>query len=89
MRLDKSKQGQEKSKRLLALLLVGLLILVSISGCGGKREEASVHMAVEFVDHAACAHIAKDKGWFEAEGLNITSYDNYITGVGLAAALGK
>lgn len=46
-------------------------------------------MAVEFVDHAACAHIARSQGWFEAEGLNITTFDNYITGMALAAALGR
>jgi len=46
-------------------------------------------MAVEFVDHAASAHIARSQGWFEAEGLNITAFDNYITGMALATALGR
>jgi len=46
-------------------------------------------MAVEFVDHAASAHIARNQGWFEAEGLNITAFDNYITGMALATALGR
>ncbi len=50
----------------------------------GKK---AIGMAVEFVDHAASAHIAKNKGWFKAEGLNITAFDNYITGMALAAAL--
>jgi len=57
-------------------------------GCTTK-EEASVHMAVEFVDHAAGAHIARNQGWFEAEGLNIAAFDNYITGMSLATALGR
>jgi len=75
-------------RKMLALFLAGLLILIPLSGCG-EKEEASVHMAVEFVDHAACAHIAQEQGWFEAEGLNITAFDNYITGMALAAALAR
>ena len=46
-------------------------------------------MAVEFVDHAACAHIAKNKGWFEEEGIKLKFYDSYITGMALAAALSR
>lgn len=46
-------------------------------------------MAVEFVDHAASTHIANHKGWFETEGLRVSSLDNYITGVVLAAALSR
>ncbi|MBW2739726.1 MAG: hypothetical protein JRE64_12960, partial [Deltaproteobacteria bacterium] len=57
--------------------------LLVFAGAGKK----AIGMAVEFVDHAASAHIAKNKGWFKAEGLNITSFDNYITGMALAAAL--
>jgi len=75
-------------KKLLVLLLAGLLILIPVSGCA-QKEEGSIHMAVEFVDHAASAHIAQNQGWFEAEGLNITAFDNYITGMALATALGR
>jgi len=75
-------------KKLLLLLLAGLLGLIPFGGCAPK-EEASVHMAVEFVDHAACAHIARNQGWFEAEGLKVTAFDNYITGMALATALGS
>ena len=57
--------------------------LLVFAGAGKK----AIGMAVEFVDHAASAHIAKNKGWFKAEGLNITAFDNYITGMALAAAL--
>ena len=86
IRLAKRKEGK-RMKKLLVLLLVGLLVLIPVSGCA-PGEEASVHMAVEFVDHAACAHIARSQGWFEAEGLNVTAFDNYITGMALATALG-
>jgi len=75
-------------KKGLFLILAALLIIIPIGGCA-QKEEASIHMAVEFVDHAASAHIARNQGWFEAEGLNITAFDNYITGMALATALGR
>lgn len=53
----------------------------------GKPSAAPIGMAVEFVDHAACAHIAKSKGWFEEEGIKLKFYDSYITGMALASAL--
>jgi NitT/TauT family transport system substrate-binding protein len=46
-------------------------------------------MAVEFMDHAACAYVAKDKGWFELEGLQIALYESYVSGMALAAALAR
>jgi len=75
-------------KKLLILLLAGLLVLTPIVGCG-KKEEAPIGMAVEFMDHAACAYISRDKGWFEDEGLKLTTYESYVTGMALAAALGR
>ncbi|MDP8215202.1 MAG: ABC transporter substrate-binding protein [Candidatus Euphemobacter frigidus] len=58
---------------------------------GDKKESGpvSIGMAVEFVDHAACAHIAKSKGWFEEEGIKLKFYDSYITGMALASALSR
>ncbi len=41
------------------------------------------------MDHAACAYIAQDMGWYEEEGLELTAYDSYVTGMALAAALGR
>jgi NitT/TauT family transport system substrate-binding protein len=55
----------------------------------GKQEETPLGMAVEFTDHAACAYISQDKGWFEEEGLNLTTYESYETGMALAAALAR
>ena len=75
-------------KRLLVLLLAGLLILIALGGCTPK-EEAPIGMAVEFMDHAACAYISQDKGWFEAEGLKLATYESYVTGMALAASLGR
>jgi len=75
-------------KKLLISLLIALLIVIPLGGCG-EKEEAPIGMAVEFMDHAACAYIAKDKGWFEEEGLKLTTYESYITGMALAAALAR
>jgi NitT/TauT family transport system substrate-binding protein len=75
--------------KLYALLAVVVLLLVmTIGGCA-EKEEASIGMAVEFNDHAASAYIAKDKGWFEEEGLKLTAYESYVTGMALAAALAR
>jgi len=53
------------------------------------KDNPPIGMAIEFTDHAACAHIAKNKGWFKEAGLNVTSFDNYLTGMALAAGLAR
>jgi len=68
--------------------LVGLLIFIPTAGCAPK-EETAIGMAVEFNGHAACAYISQDKGWFEEEGLELTAYESYVTGMALAAALAR
>ena len=75
-------------KKLLGLLLAGILVFIPIGGCA-ETEEAPIGMAVEFMDHAACAYISQDKGWFEQEGLRLTAYESYITGMALASALAR
>ncbi len=47
-----------------------------------------IKIALEFTDHAASAYISLDKGWFEDEGLIPSTY-SYVTGMSLAAALGR
>ena len=69
-------------------LILGLSIFISISECTPPKL-APIGMAVEFMDHAACAYISQDKGWFEEEGLNFTSYESYVTGMALASALAR
>ncbi|GAI77097.1 unnamed protein product, partial [marine sediment metagenome] len=54
-----------------------------------SEKETPIGMAVEFMDHAACAYISQDKGWFEEEGLNLASYESYVTGMALASALAR
>jgi NitT/TauT family transport system substrate-binding protein len=75
-------------KRLLIILLAGLLLLATIGGCAPK-EATPIGMAVEFNAHAAAAYISQDKGWFEEEGLKLAPYESYVTGMALAAALAK
>jgi len=75
-------------KRLLIALLAGILALIPVAGCPTPQEEP-IGMAVEFMDHAACAYISQDKGWFEEEGLNLATYESYVTGMALASALAR
>jgi NitT/TauT family transport system substrate-binding protein len=75
-------------RKLVLLLVAGLLFLVPIGGCG-EDGEMPIGMAVEFMDHAACAYIAQDMGWYEEEGLELNAYESYVTGMALAAALGR
>ena len=75
-------------KRLLGLLLAGLLLLTTIGGCA-EQEKAPIGMAVEFNAHSAGAYISQDKGWFGEEGLELAPYESYVTGMALAAALAQ
>ncbi len=74
--------------RILKLVLIGMVLIIGLGGCA-EKEEASIGVAVEFMDHAACAYISQDKGWFEEEGLNLTAYESYASGMALASALAR
>jgi NitT/TauT family transport system substrate-binding protein len=75
-------------KKRLVLFLIALLALVPVLGCPAPKE-APMGMAVEFMDHAACAYVSQDKGWFEEAGLKLNAYESYVTGMALAAALAR
>jgi NitT/TauT family transport system substrate-binding protein len=86
----------EIRKRVAVLLVVAsLLSLLGPSLSSEAREKArhttmkGVGMAVEFMDHAACAYIARDKGWFGEQGLTLSAYESYVTGMALASALAR
>jgi NitT/TauT family transport system substrate-binding protein len=69
---------------------MGLLILTILTtGCTQKDDARSIGMAVEFNNHAACAYVAKDNGWYGAEGINLTTYESYATGMRLTSALAR
>ena len=80
-------------KRVLVFLLVTLLFSVSLSSEGREKarntQMKEIGMAVEFMDHAACAYVARDKGWFAKEELTLSAYESYVTGMALAAALAR
>jgi len=72
------------------LLLMVILVIAPFGACiQATVEPAPIGMAVEFTNHAACAYISQDKGWFEQEGLDLTAYESYANGMALAAALAR
>ncbi len=74
-------------KHRIWIFLFGVLLYFTLGQSGRVYAGRKISMAVEFVDHAAAAHIALRKGWFAEKGLEIRSFDNYITGIALAAAM--
>jgi NitT/TauT family transport system substrate-binding protein len=50
---------------------------------------AAIRMAVEFNNHAASAYVAQAKGWFAEEGIESATYESYVTGMALAAAMAR
>ena len=76
-------------KVLLLVLFVSFLCVFGEISAHAQKKEAQIRIAVEFVDHAASAHIARHKKWFESEGLHVAAFNNYITGMALASALHK
>ena len=80
----------KRMKRIILLIVAGV-VLFGTAGCSKKQKTAEkpIKIAVEFTTHSACAHIANQKGWYKEEGLTVTGYENYITGMALAAALAK
>jgi len=83
-----SERGKSMKKVFILSLILELSIFASFVECAPSKT-VPIGMAVEFMDHAACAYISQDKGWFEEEGLNLTSYESYVTGMALASALAR
>jgi NitT/TauT family transport system substrate-binding protein len=65
------------------------LIILLFCFTQAHGETAPVRLAVEFLDHAACAHIARKQNWYRQEGLDVRAFDSYATGMALSAALAK
>lgn len=70
-------------------LLLVLLCVSSLLGLPLKCNSKEIGMAVELMDHAACAYVARNKGWFAEAGLTLSAYESYVTGMALAAALAR
>ncbi|MDO9514810.1 MAG: ABC transporter substrate-binding protein [Syntrophales bacterium] len=84
---------QSKALHVVLLLITALMaVLLWQPACAEDRQDGtapSIGIAVEFMDHAACAYVAMEKGWFTSAGLNIHAYESYETGMALAAALAR
>jgi len=73
-----------------AIIFLVVLIMLAVpwgTAAAQENDELSIVLAVEFNAHAACAHVARNKGWYKAEGIHLKSYDSYVTGMALAAGL--
>jgi NitT/TauT family transport system substrate-binding protein len=77
----------------VAIVLAFLLVILIVSAVFRPSRETGpddrIGVAVEFMDHAAAAYVAQDKGWFEAQGLNLSAYTSYVSGMALASAMGR
>ena len=69
--------------------LLAMLLLFHSSSSLAARDGKAIGMAVEFMDHAAAAYVARDKGWFRDQVLRLSAYESYVTGMALAAALAR
>jgi NitT/TauT family transport system substrate-binding protein len=58
------------------------------SGSSLKRIKVP-RFAVEYNTHAACFYLAKEEGWFEEEGIELTYFESHQTGWGVAAAFAR
>ncbi|MEM2910616.1 MAG: ABC transporter substrate-binding protein [Nitrososphaerota archaeon] len=81
-------------KKAIVLVAIIFILIISLSltfmlGKSTAKEYENVSVAVEFNNHAAAAYIAKHFDWFKENGLNITTFNSYVTGVALANALAR
>ena len=83
------KIGPAIEYRIFIITLFLCLFPVCNVSAGSCEKSQKIGMAVEFMDHAACAYVARHKGWFEQEGLKLSAYESYVTGMALAAALAR
>jgi len=57
---------------------------------GSSLERIKIpRFAVEYNTHAACFYLAKENGWFEEVGIELTHFESHETGWGVAAALAR
>lgn len=54
-----------------------------------QHKTQAIGMAVEFNNHAACAWVANEEGWYRQEGLEFSTMESYATGLTLSAALAR
>jgi NitT/TauT family transport system substrate-binding protein len=81
--------GEKNHFRKGTTWLVIVLFWVAGAQWAAARAAEPVRLAVEFLDHAACAHIARNQDWYRQAGLDVRAFDSYATGMALSAALAK
>ncbi len=74
------------SKLILSVVIIAFVLL---SGCGKAKKNISLSFAVEMNDHAAAAYIAKAQDVYKKYGINVKAFNQYATGMELAAALSR
>ena len=72
-------------KKLVVIMLATLFIFTA--GC--KTSIETLNMAVELNDHAASAYIAKSRGDYTRYSIEVDLFEQYDTGMALAAALAR
>ena len=81
---------KDRTRSLVSIIGVCLLVLTILTtGCTQKDDAQKIGMAVEFNDHAVCAYVAKENGWYEDAGINLATYESYATGMRLTSALAR
>ena len=80
--MDNTLEGNIWTMKKATLLISGMLLIFNCfcipSDCSEKTD-ASIGLAVEFMDHAAAAYISQYQGWFEEAGLDVKSYESHVT----------
>lgn len=74
---------------LLGSITIAFLLILFFTSMTNFKSEPKLGLAVEFNTHAAPAYIALDSGWYSDEGIELNSFDSYVTGVALASALSR
>ncbi len=70
------------------VLFFFVALLFFVGGCTSPKT-SSLNFAVEMNDHAASAYVAKSKKVYEQYGIDLGSFNQYATGMELAAALSR
>jgi NitT/TauT family transport system substrate-binding protein len=74
---------------LLAFFAFGIAFSAQTGEDNKDTPPIKLGMAVEFNDHAAAAYVAREQGWFEQTGFDLSTYESYVTGMALASALAR
>jgi NitT/TauT family transport system substrate-binding protein len=74
---------------LLGSITIVFLLILFFTSITNFKTEPKLGLAIEFNTHAAPAYIALESGWYSDEGIELNSFESYVTGVALASALSR